>query len=142
MNKKPNIKYIEQFIRSALERRASKFICSIQEEGYDKDCGRHARRLLNNSIEVIVAEANAKIDKEAERLGFRENGRAVITAQDYWANQFHSPEYWAAEERVNQIRTKVHDETQKLALRVAMGMDMETLEKAISDVDFYQDKPL
>lgn len=138
MKQKPNIKYIESFIRAELERRTRELVANIQEEGYDKDCGQHARRLLGAAIMDEVMKANIAIDKAAERLGFADAKHAVIDYHDYWVNQFHAAEYWEAEERVTKIRAAICDLTSKLSLKVAMGMTAEELEKELDAVDFYE----
>lgn len=135
MKQKPNIKYVESFIRTELERRARPLVKAANDEGWLKDCGQHVRYQLREAIDRIVAEANAKIAGEAARLGFRPNERDTVVSQDYWANHFHSPEYWAAEDRAAHVRERVQDETQRLALRVAMGMTAEELEREIAEVD-------
>lgn len=138
MKQKPNIKYIETFIRTELERRARSFVTSIQEEGYDKDCGQHARRLLSAAILDEIVKCNVAIDKAAERLGFDEARHAIIDFHEYWINQFHSPEYWEAEDRLTKIRGAIVDISARLSLRVAMGMTAEELEKELDAVDFYE----
>lgn len=133
--KKVNIRYVEDHIRGCLERKAWPYINAAQQEGWDKDCGQHSRKALEELVIRIIDEANAKIAKEADRLGFLYE-RDFISYQGYWVNQIHSPEYHLAEEKVASIRAKVEDETKRLALRVAMGMDCDTLEKEIDGVKF------
>lgn len=134
--KNVNIKYVDQYIRNVLERKAWPYIHAAQEEGCDKDCGRYSRKQLEEAIGRIIDEANTKIIMEADKLGFQLK-RDLITANDYWVNQIHSPEYYLAEEKVAAIKDIVEKETRRLALRVAMGLTCEELEKEIDGVKFY-----
>lgn len=134
---RPNMRYLEQHVRGALERRAWNIICKLCEERDLKDCGDWCRQKLAKCARSLVDDLNNRLELEARQNGFdTTNWKPLVSWEDYRTNGLHSAEYYEAEARKSKVYDIINDRVKELCVKVAMGMNADELMDAINNTDF------